>query len=376
MGLEFRSLRIRVICICMLLSLWMNVEAQTLSARGLDVILQDSAYRAFVRPRTGVEYNGIPPLNLSGIQISAMRLRSGSLFTREPILIEFTQLNKVPDDAASLPKCVSFDLNGVMNFTNVTSGNKCVTYTQGHFSIVVESNGTSPVLVPPPPPPPQRSHGGKGNGSKGGIIVGSVAGGIALLAFNSVKNPSASAVAGEATDNRTVSDIMGDEIGEETIEGAGEMRSEPDDHSASFPPKPRLLTPIPRPSSPAVKPSSPAAGSSSSALAMLPSISASMAEVAAMSDSAFCKRFRSSCESSPSLSSPDLSLRKGYRGMFKLKLDTDSERDELGDEDDDEVEESSDSDSESKDVEDEGPIAEDEDPAAGDEGFTAGDEGL
>ncbi|GJS78790.1 hypothetical protein Tco_0728671 [Tanacetum coccineum] len=243
----------RVICVCWLLSLWMNVEAQTLSARGLDAILQDYAYRAFVRPRTGVEYNGVPPLNLSGIQISAMRLRSGSLFTRgvnkfnefvipvgvieepyverlvlvyqnlgnwsneyyplsgyvylapvlgllaynafdlsakdlpvleiraskEPILIEFTQLNKVPDDATSVPKCVSFDLNGVMNLTNVTSGNKCMTYAQGHFSIVVESNGTSPVLVPPPPP--QRSHGGKGNGSRGGIIVGSVAGGIALL---------------------------------------------------------------------------------------------------------------------------------------------------------------------------------------------------
>lgn len=239
----------RVICICLLL-LWMNnVEGQT-SARDLDAVLQDYAYRAFVRPRTGVAYNGVVPLNLSGIRISAMRLRSGSLFTRgvynyeefvipvgviekpyverlvlvyqnlgnwsetyyplsgyeyrapvlgllaydafdlsaknlplleirasrEPISIKFTQLNEVPHDA----KCVSFDINGVMNLTNVTSGNTCVTYTQGHFSIVVESNGTSPVLVPPPPPP-QRSHGGKGNGSKGWIIVGSVAGGIALL---------------------------------------------------------------------------------------------------------------------------------------------------------------------------------------------------
>nr|GFB49943.1 hypothetical protein [Tanacetum cinerariifolium] len=50
------------------------------------------------------------------------------------------------------------------------------------------------------------------------------------LAPNSVKYPSTSAVAGEATGDGTVSDIMGDEIGEETIEGAGETGSEPDDH--------------------------------------------------------------------------------------------------------------------------------------------------
>ncbi|PWA71774.1 hypothetical protein CTI12_AA277210 [Artemisia annua] len=224
MGLEFRSLTVRVICICLLL-FWMNVGAQktldeendnvTYVRRDLDAILQDYAYRAFgSRPRTGVVYNGVPPLDLPGIQISAMRLRSGSLFKRgvknykefvipigvleeryverlvlvyqnlgnwsskyyplsgyeyrapvlgllaynafdlsaknlplleirasgEPISIEFAHVDKVPDDLVA--KCVSFDLNGVMNLTNVTSGNTCVT---------------------------------------GWIIVGSVAGGIALL---------------------------------------------------------------------------------------------------------------------------------------------------------------------------------------------------
>nr|GFB97182.1 hypothetical protein [Tanacetum cinerariifolium] len=39
------------------------------------------------------------------------------------------------------------------------------------------------------------------------------------------------AVAGEAIDNGTVSDIMGDEIGEGTIEGAEEIGSELDNHS-------------------------------------------------------------------------------------------------------------------------------------------------
>nr|GEZ29883.1 hypothetical protein [Tanacetum cinerariifolium] len=97
--------------------------------------------------------------------------------------------------------------------------------------------------------------------------------------------------------------------------------------------------------------------------AMSPGLSADIAEVVAMSDSAFCKRFKSSYDSSPS---PPLLVRKRYRGMFELILDTDSK----------EVEESLDSDSVSEDAEDEGPTAEYEDPDARDEGLAAGDEGL
>ncbi|GKD22393.1 hypothetical protein Tco_1224096, partial [Tanacetum coccineum] len=100
-------------------------------------------------------------------------------------------------------------------------------------------------------------------------------------------------------------------------------------------------------------------------------LSASMAEVADMSESAFRKRFRSSYESSPSLSPPDLPLRKRYRGTSELVED--SEEDD--DEEDEEIEESLDSDSVSRDAEDEGPTAEDEDPAIGDEGLAAGIEG-
>nr|GEV08703.1 hypothetical protein [Tanacetum cinerariifolium] len=98
---------------------------------------------------------------------------------------------------------------------------------------------------------------------------------------------------------------------------------------------------------------------------MSPSLSAGMSEVAAMSDSVFRKRFRSSYDSSPS---PTLPVRKRHRGTSKLILDTDSEEDE-------EVEESLDSDSESEDVEDEGPTIEDEDPVAEDEGLVVGVEG-
>ncbi|GKC65163.1 hypothetical protein Tco_1097761 [Tanacetum coccineum] len=105
--------------------------------------------------------------------------------------------------------------------------------------------------------------------------------------------------------------------------------------------------------------------------AMSPGFSTSMVEVAAMSDLAFHKRFRSSYESSPSLSPPDLPLWKRYRGTSELVEDDDKEGDD--EEEDEEMEESLDFDSMSEDAEDEGPTEEDEDPAAGDEGLAAGD---
>nr|GFA38302.1 hypothetical protein [Tanacetum cinerariifolium] len=95
---------------------------------------------------------------------------------------------------------------------------------------------------------------------------------------------------------------------------------------------------------------------------MSPGLFASIAEVAAMSDSGFHKRFRSSYDSSPS---SNFLVRKRYRGTSKLILDIDSEGDELGEE---EVEESLDSNSECEDAEDEGPTAGDEGHAVRDEG--------
>ncbi|GJS09159.1 hypothetical protein Tco_0365955 [Tanacetum coccineum] len=101
--------------------------------------------------------------------------------------------------------------------------------------------------------------------------------------------------------------------------------------------------------------------------AMSSGLSTSLAEVAAMSESALSKRFRSSCESSPYVSPPDLPLRKRYRSTSELVEDSEEE--------DEEIEKSMDSDSVSEDVEDERPTAEDEDPITEDEGLTAGVEG-
>ncbi|GKA35809.1 hypothetical protein Tco_0722300 [Tanacetum coccineum] len=100
-------------------------------------------------------------------------------------------------------------------------------------------------------------------------------------------------------------------------------------------------------------------------------LSAIMANVAAMSESSLRKRFRSSYESSPSVSPPDLPSWKRYRATSELVEDND----ENDDEEDEEIEESIDSNSVSEDAEDEGPTAKDKDPATKDEGFTAGVEG-
>ncbi|GJW88920.1 hypothetical protein Tco_0164260 [Tanacetum coccineum] len=99
--------------------------------------------------------------------------------------------------------------------------------------------------------------------------------------------------------------------------------------------------------------------------------SASMAGVAAISESVLRKRFRSSYESSPSVSPPYPPSWKSYRGTSKLVEDS-KEDDE---EEDEEIKESMDSDSVSEDAGDEGPTTKDEDPAVEDEGHTAGVEG-
>lgn len=254
-------------CLPRLLKAQSPPAAASRPARALDALLQDYAYRAFLRPRTGVFYDGEVPSNLTGIKISGVRLRAGSLRTRgvrmfkefqipvgvveepyverlilvyqnlgnwssvyypvsgyvfiapvlgllgydasnlsarnlqeldikasdQPISIKFSDVKSVPD--GSVARCVSFDLQGMLNFSNVLPENTCTTFTQGHFSIVVESIAPSPAPLSPLPPPARgpprpasppvspsnRGGEGKENNKKVWIIVGSVLGGFALL---------------------------------------------------------------------------------------------------------------------------------------------------------------------------------------------------
>ncbi|ONI04035.1 hypothetical protein PRUPE_6G297900 [Prunus persica] len=253
MGLLFRSLAMLFVVIWFSRLPDLSAQSSRGQPRALDALLQDYAYRAFVHPKTGVTFKGMVPLNLTGIQIAAMRLRSGSLYRRgvamykefeipqyvsekpyverlvlvyqnlgnwsmvyyplpgysylapvlgllaynasnlsatnlpeldirasgDPIKIKFQDVKPTP--AGTVAKCVSFDLDGSVNFSNVASGNICSTIQQGHFSIAVESIAPSPAPVSPSPTP--AGAGKKNNNSKVWIIVGSVLGGLALLAL-------------------------------------------------------------------------------------------------------------------------------------------------------------------------------------------------
>lgn len=252
------GLMMHVLLLCLFEVESSNAQSTVGSPRALDAVLQDYAYRAFNRARTGVSYDGTVPPNLTGIKVSAMRLRSGSLRSRgvtaykefeiptgvtetpyverlvlvyqnlgnwsavyyplpgyaylspvlgllaydafnlsatnlleldirttaNPILINFTDVKSPP--LGSVAKCVSFDINGSINFSNLISSNVCSTTEQGHFSIVVESIAPSPSPISPPPTPggggptPGKAGHGKSN-TKVWIIVGSVVGGLALI---------------------------------------------------------------------------------------------------------------------------------------------------------------------------------------------------
>ncbi|KAG6418045.1 hypothetical protein SASPL_120243 [Salvia splendens] len=60
-----------------------------LSAIALDSLLQDYAFKALVRPKTGIVYEGNVPSNLTGISVAALRLRSGSLRRKGVVYKEF-----------------------------------------------------------------------------------------------------------------------------------------------------------------------------------------------------------------------------------------------------------------------------------------------
>ncbi|GLJ26341.1 hypothetical protein SUGI_0507340 [Cryptomeria japonica] len=64
-------------------------ESLITSRRSLDTILQDYAFRAFVKPRTGIAYDAPVPSNMTGITLGAVRLRSGSLYRRGMDFHEF-----------------------------------------------------------------------------------------------------------------------------------------------------------------------------------------------------------------------------------------------------------------------------------------------
>ncbi|CAI8612978.1 unnamed protein product [Vicia faba] len=178
MKVPFPSIVMLVLLLFCFVSL-SHVRAQSSSnseAKALDVVLQQYAYKSLVNPKTGTIYNATQlPSSLTGVKVSALRLRSGSLRRKgfhmynefdipnglivkpyverlvfvyqnleleinpsgDPISVKFQDVKSPP--RGSVAKCVWFDLKGGSNFSNVKGGNTCSTSQQGHFSIVVKS---------------------------------------------------------------------------------------------------------------------------------------------------------------------------------------------------------------------------------------------
>ncbi|AES70824.1 hypothetical protein MtrunA17_Chr3g0108541 [Medicago truncatula] len=53
-----------------------------ISSKALDSVLQNYAFKALVKPKTGVPYDAKLPNSIIGVKVSTLRLRSGSLRTR------------------------------------------------------------------------------------------------------------------------------------------------------------------------------------------------------------------------------------------------------------------------------------------------------
>ncbi|GAU37163.1 hypothetical protein TSUD_391520 [Trifolium subterraneum] len=92
----------------------------------------------YLAPLLGlVAYNGS---DLFATNLSHLNL---NVAAGHPIIVRFRNVKSPPP--GTLPKCVRFDLFGASHFTNVTGGNTCSTFQQGHFSIVLQYS------TPPPP---------------------------------------------------------------------------------------------------------------------------------------------------------------------------------------------------------------------------------
>lgn len=100
--------------------------------------------------------------------------------SKSPISINFTNVSMVPSGLSA--RCVHFNLNGFPEFEDLVSSSACLTYQQGHFSIVVNSSEIAPSPAPSEVPSPSPSPGhAKSNMAKAWKIAGAVVGGFIAL---------------------------------------------------------------------------------------------------------------------------------------------------------------------------------------------------
>ncbi|KAF3782187.1 hypothetical protein EJ110_NYTH34167 [Nymphaea thermarum] len=105
--------------------------------------------------------------NLAATNLSELMFMA----TSEPISINFATV-KVPEGARA--KCVRFDLNGSLEYSNLSASQTCSTFKQGHFAVVAELTPSASGLSTNP------------SSNVWKITVGSVIGGFVVMGGLSV----------------------------------------------------------------------------------------------------------------------------------------------------------------------------------------------
>jgi Protein of unknown function (DUF1191) len=128
-------------------------------------------WTTYYYPLTGFTYLTpiIGLLAYDAANLSATNLPELDFVASEsPISIDFGSVSTSVPGAG--PKCVWFDLDGVAQFRDLVSSNKCETYRRGHFAIAVNTSSTSPA-----------PHHKKKISSKAWKIIGGAVGGVIVL---------------------------------------------------------------------------------------------------------------------------------------------------------------------------------------------------
>ncbi|KAK6141053.1 hypothetical protein DH2020_025205 [Rehmannia glutinosa] len=143
-----------ILCIMSSAWLWPLVQGSEIYTRySLDSFLYNYAFKKIHSPRAGKLYDNIPlPANLSGVKMSMVRLRTSSLwknganfssFSIPPLILPRPFTKRVDivyqdlEDGNVAMRCVRFDTNGTLEFSNMTVKSSCVVRKQGHFSVVI-----------------------------------------------------------------------------------------------------------------------------------------------------------------------------------------------------------------------------------------------
>ncbi|KAG6435813.1 hypothetical protein SASPL_100690 [Salvia splendens] len=93
---------------------------------------------AYYPPLEGYTYLA-PVIGLLAYDASQLKMRLNIRASSQPISINFSKLLLAPMAMPAHPKCVFFDVNGSVYFSDMMWSNICTTFQEGHYSVVTTS---------------------------------------------------------------------------------------------------------------------------------------------------------------------------------------------------------------------------------------------